>query len=121
MLPVGPGYYIANLVIVMTSAKYFPPNNNEPVVLKNTQVLRYLLCYSSVLGVDVLVQNTRGQKGVITYNKAHGMTAMKKHVEHEHQEVLSRYYREVLECRLILPSLASKKRNRVSQVPYLLL
>ena len=43
---------------------------------------------------------------------------MKKHVEHEHQEVLSKYYREVLECRLIPPSLgeknASKKRDKVT-------
>ena len=86
----------------------FLPNNNEPVVLEKPQVLLFLLCHSRALGVDVLMQKTRGRKDLITYNKAHGTTTMKIQVEHENQEVSSRYYREVLVRRLIPPSLSER-------------
>ena len=79
---------------------FFVSNHNEPIFVAKPQVLRCLLCHSDALGADILALKTRGRKGLITYNKAHGTNAIRKHVEHEHGEVSSRFYRDIVECSL---------------------
>ena len=97
---------------------FFLPNNNEPVVLDKPQVLQCTLCHSNALGAEVLTHKTRGRKDAITYNKAHGTIAMRKHVDNEHSEVSSRYYHNVAERPVNPPHLpmrgASKKQDRVT-------
>ena len=94
------------------------PNNNEQILLDKPQVLCCLLCHFDALGADMLALKTRGRKGLITYNKAHGMNAMKKYVEHEHGEVSSRFYKDIAE-RSMKPAVLgdkqpAKKRERVT-------
>ena len=97
---------------------FFVPNNNKPILLDKPQVLRCLFCHSDALGADMFALKTRGRKGLITYNKAHGTNAMRKHVEHEHGEVSSRFYRDIAE-RSMKPAVLgdrqpAKKRERVT-------
>ena len=78
---------------------FFVLSNNEPILLDKPQVLRCLLGHSNALGADMLALKTRGRKGLITFNKAHGTNVMRKHMEHEHGEMSSRFYRDIAECR----------------------
>ena len=49
---------------------------------------------------------------------AHGITAMKKHIKYEHNEVFSKYYADIVERRIESPSIGerqpAKKRDRVT-------
>ena len=73
----------------------FMSNYNEAVSLNKPQVLCCLLYPFESLGAHIVALKTKGRKGLVTYNKAHGTTAMMKHVKSEHVEVPNRYNVEI--------------------------
>jgi hypothetical protein len=48
------------------------------------KVVRCIVCYNAATGPTIFAQCTRCQKGLITYFKASGITAMMKHVDAKH-------------------------------------
>jgi hypothetical protein len=49
-----------------------------------SKLVQCIVCYNAVTGPTIFAQCTRCQKGLITYFKASGITAMMKHVDVKH-------------------------------------
>ncbi|CAK9190719.1 unnamed protein product [Sphagnum troendelagicum] len=92
-----------------SSWAFFAVNDNEPVQVETPQVLRCILCRPEAVNLDVLAQRTRARKGVITYNKANGTTAMRKHIESEHPSIAKSYEAEIENHRAMPRPLGAKK------------
>jgi hypothetical protein len=92
-----------------SSWAFFTVNDNEPVQLEKPQVLRCILCHPEPINLELLAQRTRARKGVITYNKSNGTTAMRKHIESEHAKVAKTYEAEIENHRLTPRPLGAKK------------
>ncbi len=92
-----------------SSWAFFAVNDNEPVQVETPQVLRCILCRPEAVNLDVLSQRTRARKGVITYNKANGTTAMRKHIESEHPSIAKSYEAEIENHRAMPRPLGAKK------------
>ncbi|CAK9216589.1 unnamed protein product [Sphagnum troendelagicum] len=92
-----------------SSWAFFTVNDNQPVQVEKPQVLRCILCRPEAVNLDVLAQRTRARKGVITYNKSNGTTAMRKHIESEHPEIAKTYESEIENHRSMPRPLGAKK------------
>ena len=58
---------------------FFAVNNSDPVNLNKPQVLRCILCYGHVVNINLGQRSSsRSKKGLVTYDKCNGTTAMKK-------------------------------------------
>ena len=74
---------------------FFAVNDDKAVGLVHPQVMRCVICHNATVGPAILALRTRCRKGLITYFKANGIIAMKKHVEVEHFISSKRYAKEI--------------------------
>jgi hypothetical protein len=68
-------------------------NDGKEVEVASHQVMRCILCYDNV--VNIPNPRTKERKGLITYYKTYGITALKKHVDANHSIIVKKFEQEI--------------------------
>lgn len=79
---------------------FFTLNNNQQVDLKQSQIMRCIVCHRETTGPEIVALCTRC---CIVYNRSNGILTMMKHVEQDHAS-LFRWFREELDFHYQPPS-----------------
>jgi hypothetical protein len=57
--------------------------------------MKHIVCHVETLGPKMMALCTRCHKGLIAYNKLHGISTFKKHVEQDHITLCKSYIKKV--------------------------
>jgi hypothetical protein len=68
-------------------------NDGKEVEFSSHQVMRCILCYHNA--INILNPRTKQRKGLITYYKTYGITALKKHVDVNHYVIVKKFEEEI--------------------------
>jgi hypothetical protein len=54
-----------------------------------------IICHQQIIGPKIVAINITSRKRFIAYHKSNAITAMKKHIEMEHNNLLKRYVEKI--------------------------
>ncbi len=74
---------------------FFIVNNRDFPNCDQVQQLKCSICFPYIVPLTLIKTNTKGKRGIISYNTFFGSSSMKRHVESEHLELLTSYIEKV--------------------------
>ncbi len=72
---------------------FYCVNDGGKVEVASHHVMRCILCYDTIINISN--PRTKERKGLITYYKIYGITALKKHVDANHFIIVKKFEKEV--------------------------
>jgi len=68
-------------------------NDGKKVEIGSHQIMRCIMCYDNV--VNIPNSKTKERRGLITYYKTYGITALKKHVNANHFAIAKKFEKAI--------------------------
>jgi hypothetical protein len=83
--------------------------------------MQCIVCHNNVISLEILALHTKLRKGFIAYHKSNNITAMKKHVELEHNTYLRSFVKNIMMWLILFHYLVNQPRSECMwlQMPYL--
>ncbi len=75
---------------------FFKVNDNQQIDLKQSEVLRCIVCHKETSSPNILALCTRCHKVLIAYSKCNRISVMAKHVEQDHAYLLRQFQEEIV-------------------------
>jgi hypothetical protein len=74
---------------------FYQINNNQHIDFTQNQIMHCIICHQQIIGPKIVAINITSRKRFIAYHKSNAITAMKKHIEMEHNNLLKRYVEKI--------------------------